>query len=54
MDMMKLRRSLAGNLLSMRKIRSVGLEDIQFLMDETRLDQSEVIGVLDGSGIIHP
>jgi hypothetical protein len=54
MDMMKLRRSLAGNLLSMRKIRAVGLEDIQFLMDETRLDQSEVIGVLDGSGIIHP
>lgn len=54
MDIMKLRRSLAGNLLGMSKVRSVGYEDIQFLKDETRLDQSEVIGILDGFGIIHP
>jgi len=54
MDMFKLRRSLAGNLLSMRQVRSVDKRDIQFLMDETRLELNQIITILDDNGVVHP
>jgi cysteine synthase len=54
MDMLKLRRSLAGNLLNLRQVKSVDQRDLRFLMDETRLDLKEVIGILDDNGVVHP
>lgn len=53
-DLMKLRSSLAGNLLNMRQVRSVDERDIHFLMDETRLDRKRIIEIVDGYGIVHP
>lgn len=53
-DMLKLRRSLAGNLLNLRQVKSVDQRDIRFLLDETRLDLKEVIGILDDNGVVHP
>lgn len=51
MDLMKLRRSCVKNAVEMKKADVLTPEDIQYLVEETKLDKTEIVEIVTGLGV---